>query len=91
MLGWISGLTLWQLRVLLGKRDSTPPYLLRDSIRNSVFVTGFGLRNVQNPALVSLAQNPQVVETAGSCDTKSEAGIHKGLKPPGLSDRNLRG
>jgi N-acetylglucosaminyl-diphospho-decaprenol L-rhamnosyltransferase len=50
-IGRISGLALWQLRVLLGKPDSTPPYFLRDSIRNSVFLTGFKLTNVQNPAL----------------------------------------
>jgi N-acetylglucosaminyl-diphospho-decaprenol L-rhamnosyltransferase len=49
--GRIIGLALWRLRVLLGKVDSTPPYLLRDSIRHSVFLTGFKLRVVQNPAL----------------------------------------
>jgi N-acetylglucosaminyl-diphospho-decaprenol L-rhamnosyltransferase len=67
--GLILGLTLWQLRVLLGKRDSTPPHLLRDTIMHSVFVTGFGLRNVQNPALVSRAQDSQVADTVVSCDT----------------------
>lgn len=46
-------LALWRLRVLLGKTDSTPPYFLRDSIKHSVFLTGFKLRKVQNPALVS--------------------------------------
>jgi GT2 family glycosyltransferase len=47
----ILGLALWRLRVLFGKPDFTPPYLLRDSIRHSVFVTGFKLRDVPNPAL----------------------------------------
>jgi GT2 family glycosyltransferase len=52
-LGRILGLTLWQLRVILGKPDSTPPYFLRDAIKHSVFLTGFKLKNVQNPALAS--------------------------------------
>ena len=50
--GLIVGLALWRLRVILTrKEDSTAPFLLRDSIRHSVFVTGFKLRAVQNPAL----------------------------------------
>ena len=49
--GKIMGLLLWRLRVMFGKPDSAPPYLLCDSIRHSVFVTGFKLRDVQNPAL----------------------------------------
>jgi N-acetylglucosaminyl-diphospho-decaprenol L-rhamnosyltransferase len=50
--GLIIGLALWRLRVMLtGKEDSTAPYLLRDSIRHSVFLTGFKLRDVQNPAM----------------------------------------
>jgi len=47
----ILGLSLWRLRVLLGKPDSSPPYFLRDTIRHSVFLTGFKLREVQNPLL----------------------------------------
>ncbi len=51
--GLIIGLALWRLRVTLtGKTDSTPPFLLRDSIRHSVFLTGFKLREVQNPVLI---------------------------------------
>ncbi len=88
--GLILGLTLWRLRVLLGKRDSTPPHLLHDSIMHSVFVTGFGLRNVQNPAFVALAQDSQMPETTAACDARSPRIIHKGLEPPGLSDGNLR-
>lgn len=50
--GRILGLSLWRLRVLLtGKEDTTPPYVLWDSIRHSVFLKGFGLTDVQNPAL----------------------------------------
>ena len=49
----LTGLTLWRLRVALTRQqDSDPPYLLRDSIRHSVFLTGFRLKDVQNPALV---------------------------------------
>lgn len=59
-IGRISGLALWQVRVRLGKPDSTPPNLLQDSIRHSVFRTGFDLRNVQNPALINFpAPHPQ--------------------------------
>jgi N-acetylglucosaminyl-diphospho-decaprenol L-rhamnosyltransferase len=49
----ILGLAAWRLRVLLGKSDSTAPYFLRDSIKHSVFLTGFKLKNVHNPALTS--------------------------------------
>jgi GT2 family glycosyltransferase len=48
---FISGLVLWRLRVFFGKQDVTPLYILRDSIAHSVFVTGFELKSVQNPAL----------------------------------------
>jgi GT2 family glycosyltransferase len=51
--GVISGLALWRLRVLLGKQDTTASHLLYDSIKNSVFVTGFKLKDVKNPALPS--------------------------------------
>jgi GT2 family glycosyltransferase len=47
----ILALTLGQLRVLFGKPVSTLPHQLRDSITHSVFVTGFTLRDVPNPAL----------------------------------------
>jgi len=51
-LAMISGLSLWKLRTLLTrKEDYTAPYLLRDSIKHSVFLTGFAVRQVQNPAL----------------------------------------
>jgi hypothetical protein len=48
----IAGLALWQLRILLtGKEDSDAPFLLQDSIRHSVFLKGFRVKDVQNPAL----------------------------------------
>src|SRR5262249_19543917 len=56
--GIILGLALWRLRVILGKPDSTPPHFLRDHIKHSVFLTGFKLRDVQNPALA--AQKPEI-------------------------------
>ncbi len=49
----ILGLALWKLRVLLGKPETLPPYFLRDTIRHSVFVTGFKLKTVPNPAIGS--------------------------------------
>jgi N-acetylglucosaminyl-diphospho-decaprenol L-rhamnosyltransferase len=48
----ILGLSLFQLRVLLtGKEDTAAPHLLMDSIRHSVFLRGFKLTEVENPAL----------------------------------------
>jgi GT2 family glycosyltransferase len=53
-LGMIAGLSLWRLRVLLTKKeDTTAPHLLADSIRHSVFLKGFALTDVQNPALAA--------------------------------------
>ena len=50
----IVGLLLWRLRVLLtGRQDNSAPHLLGDSIRHSVFVRGFKMQDVQNPALAS--------------------------------------
>jgi N-acetylglucosaminyl-diphospho-decaprenol L-rhamnosyltransferase len=50
--GQIFGQALWRARVILtGKEDSSTPHLLCDSIRHSVFVTGFKMNDVQNPAL----------------------------------------
>ena len=48
----ILGQALWRARVILtGKEDSSAPHLLDDSIRHSVFVTGFKVNEVRNPAL----------------------------------------
>ncbi len=51
-IGQIIGLSLWRFRNLLAKKDSTPPHYLRDCIRHSVFVSGFKLKDVGNPALI---------------------------------------
>jgi hypothetical protein len=49
-------LALSHLRVLLnGKDDNTPPHLLGDSIRHSVFLKGFKLTDVKLPATISSA------------------------------------
>jgi N-acetylglucosaminyl-diphospho-decaprenol L-rhamnosyltransferase len=48
----IIGLSLSRLRSLLsGKPSSDPPYFLHDTIRHSVFMTGFRVKEVENPAL----------------------------------------
>lgn len=49
---WITGFALWRLRRWIQRKpDTDPPKLLWDSIRHSVFCTGFRLRPVQNPAV----------------------------------------
>jgi N-acetylglucosaminyl-diphospho-decaprenol L-rhamnosyltransferase len=50
--GMIVGLSLNRLRVLLTRKaNNTAPHLLQDAIRHSVFLKGFRLTDVQNPAL----------------------------------------
>jgi N-acetylglucosaminyl-diphospho-decaprenol L-rhamnosyltransferase len=51
--GLILGQALWRLRVMLGKEDSDPPHFFWDSVKHSVFSTGFKLKDVENPALAS--------------------------------------
>jgi GT2 family glycosyltransferase len=54
----IIGFALSRMRtVFTGEQDSAPPYILTDSIRHSVFLTGFKLRDVQNPMLASKSAN----------------------------------
>lgn len=49
---FITGFSLWRLRRRIQRKpESDPPHMLSDFIRNSVFVTGFKLREVVNPAL----------------------------------------
>jgi N-acetylglucosaminyl-diphospho-decaprenol L-rhamnosyltransferase len=56
----IFGLSLCRVRRLVqNKPEQDPPHLLLDSILNSVFLTGFALRDVENPSLAS--QNPRPV------------------------------
>ncbi len=50
---FIVGYALWRIRRFIQRKvDNDPPHFLADFIRNSVFVTGFKLRVVQNPAMV---------------------------------------
>jgi GT2 family glycosyltransferase len=57
---FISGYAIWRLRRWLQRKpDLDPPYMLLDSIRHSVFLTGPKVRIVENPALrESLVCNP---------------------------------
>jgi len=49
---FLFGFALWRLRrIIQRKQDTDPLHMLMDSLRNSVFLTGFQLRNVKNPAL----------------------------------------
>jgi GT2 family glycosyltransferase len=58
---FLTGFALWRLRRrLTGKPDQDPPYFLWDSLRHSVFFTGFELREVENPALKATAQQGAV-------------------------------
>lgn len=64
--GLISGLMLSRLRVILGKPDSRPPHFLRDSILHSVFLTGFEVRDVENPAFASQRKSGIELRAVGS-------------------------
>ena len=49
---FLIGFALWRLRrKIQGKPDTDPQHMLIDSFRHSVFVTGFKVRDVENPAL----------------------------------------
>jgi len=49
---FLSGFALWRLRRRIQRKpDTDPPHMLADAFRNSVFMTGFKLRDVENPAL----------------------------------------
>jgi N-acetylglucosaminyl-diphospho-decaprenol L-rhamnosyltransferase len=49
---FIGGFATWRVRRRLqGKPDLDPPGFLGDSIRNSVFLTGFDVVEVENPAM----------------------------------------
>jgi GT2 family glycosyltransferase len=57
--GQIFGQALWRLRVMLtGKEDTSAPHFLADAVRHSVFMTGFDLKNVENPALAGNSDAP---------------------------------
>ena len=56
---WITGFALWRLRRRIQRKpDTDPPKLLWDSIRHSVFMTGFRLRPVKNPTLPTAGADP---------------------------------
>ena len=49
---FIVGFALWRvLRAIQRKPDTDPPHMLWDSIRHSVFLAGFKVKPVKNPAL----------------------------------------
>jgi N-acetylglucosaminyl-diphospho-decaprenol L-rhamnosyltransferase len=49
---YLSGFALWRLRRWFQRKpDTDPPHMLSDFFRNSVFMTGFQVREVENPAL----------------------------------------
>jgi len=49
---FILGFSVWRLRRRIQhKPDTDPPHMLIDSIRHSVFCTGFKMREVENPAM----------------------------------------
>jgi N-acetylglucosaminyl-diphospho-decaprenol L-rhamnosyltransferase len=53
----ITGLALRLVRMFLSrKKDTAAPHFLWDTIRHSVFLTGFKLKEVQNPAFAPLNQ-----------------------------------
>jgi GT2 family glycosyltransferase len=50
---FILGFAAWRIRRRIQRKpDTDPPHMLADSIRQSVFFTGFQLRAVENPALM---------------------------------------
>jgi GT2 family glycosyltransferase len=53
---FLIGFSLWRVRRWIQRKpDTDPPHMLADALRNSVFMTGFELREVENPALTSKA------------------------------------
>ncbi len=58
---FLVGFALWRVRRRIqGKADRDPPQMLGDSWRNSVFMTGFALREVDNPAMRESVSASQV-------------------------------
>ncbi len=56
---FILGYSSWRLRRRIqGRRDTDPPHMLGDFIRNSVFVAGFKVQDVDNPAMVGESRPP---------------------------------
>jgi GT2 family glycosyltransferase len=56
---FLCGFALWRLRRLVQRQpDLDPPHFLADSLRHSVFCTGFKLREVENPAMAAAPPVP---------------------------------
>jgi len=56
---FLVGFALWRIRRRIQrKQDTDPSHMLADSLCNSVFATGFELRDVENPALLSQLVKP---------------------------------
>jgi GT2 family glycosyltransferase len=61
---FILGFAAWRLRRRLSRKpDNDPPYLLIDSIRHSVFLAGFKVPVVENPALRQASGEPAMART----------------------------
>jgi GT2 family glycosyltransferase len=61
---FLVGYALWRLRRRIQRKpDSDPPHFLWDAFRHSVFVAGFALRDVENPAL--RLSSPEVASATG--------------------------
>jgi N-acetylglucosaminyl-diphospho-decaprenol L-rhamnosyltransferase len=53
---FLFGFAAWRLRRRLQRKpDTDPAHMLGDAFRHSVFMTGFKLRDVENPALLEVA------------------------------------
>ncbi len=53
---FLCGFALWRLRRSVQRKpDTDPPHLLGDAFRNSVFCTGFELKEVENPLMPAAA------------------------------------
>ncbi|RUL84188.1 glycosyltransferase family 2 protein [Tautonia sociabilis] len=64
---FISGFALWRLRRWIQRKpDTDPRHMLADSIRHSVFCTGFQVREVPNPALAGAPTPPPEVASSSS-------------------------
>ncbi len=58
---FLAGFALWRVRRRIqGKEDRDPPQMLGDSWRNSVVMTGFALREMQNPSMRESVSASQV-------------------------------
>jgi N-acetylglucosaminyl-diphospho-decaprenol L-rhamnosyltransferase len=69
---YITGLALWRVRRRLERKpDNDPPFLLIDSIRHSVFLTGPRLKAVENPALKNGNRLAETVDSPGPAEEKA--------------------